>query len=102
MDIEKIEKIKESFTDEQRELYNVLLGDTEKLHREWKLCHDMYRKAIAVVKAKETGPEVRLLLRPASTDYWSRRRLALERTLEQVGMNGLLIEWRREASDAEK
>lgn len=102
MDIKKIEKIRESFTDEQRELYGVLLGDPEKLHREWKLCHDMYRKAIAVVNAKETGPEVRLLLRHASTDYWSRRRLALERTLEQVGMNGLLLEWRREASDAEK
>lgn len=102
MDIEKIEKIKASFTDEQRELYNVLLGDTEKLHREWKLCHDMYKKAIAVVKAKETGPEVRLLLRPASSDYWNRRRLVLERTMEQVGMNDLLTAWRKEASDAEK
>lgn len=102
MDIEKIEKIKASFTDEQRELYNVLLGDTEKLHREWKLCHDMYRKAIAVVKAKETGPEVRLLLRPASSDYWNRRRLVLERSLEEVGMNDLIVTWRREAADAEK
>ena len=102
MDLKKIEKIKESFTDEQRELYNVLLGDTEKLHREWKLCRDMYRKAAAVVNAKETGIEVRLLLRPASTDYWNRRRLVLERTLEEVGMNGLLVAWRREDSDAEK
>ena len=102
MDIEKIEKIKASFTDEQRELYNVLLGDTEKLHREWKLCHDMYRKAVAVVNAKETGPEVRLLLRHASTDYWNRRRLVLERTMEDVGMNDLIVTWRREAADAEK
>ena len=102
MDMEKIDRIRASFTDEQRELYDVLLGDTEKLRREWRLCHDMYRKAAAVVNAKETGQEVRLLLRYASTDYWSRRRLALERTLEQVGMNDLLNEWRKEASGAEK
>ena len=102
MDIEKIEKIKASFTDEQMALYKVLLGDTDKLRKEWMLCHDMYRKAAAVLKAKETGPEVRLLLRPASTDYWNRRRLILERTLEQVGMNDLLVTWRKEAADAEK
>ena len=97
MDMKKIEKIKSSFTDEQYALYNVLLGDREKLKAEWMLCRRMYDQAAAVIKAKETGPEVRLLLMKASTDYWSRRRLALERTLEEVGMNEDLTAWRKEA-----
>lgn len=97
MDLKKIEKIKASFTDEQQELYNILLGDPEKLKAEWFLCRNMYDRAKTVIGAKETGPEVRLLLMKASTDYWSRRRLALERTLEEVGMNDLLMAWRKEA-----
>jgi hypothetical protein len=97
MDMKKIEKIKASFTDEQYNLYNVLLGDKDKLKAEWMLCRRMYDQAVAIIKAKETGPEVRLLLMKASTDYWSRRRLALERTMEEVGMNADLAEWRKEA-----
>lgn len=97
MDMKKIEKIKASFTDEQYALYNVLLGDLEKLKAEWMLCRRMYDQAAAVIKAKETGPEVRLLLRKASTDYWGRRRLVLERSLEEVGLNSVLAEWRKEA-----
>lgn len=96
MDMGKLEKIKASFTDEQMALYNVLLGDVEKLKSEWFFCRKMYDQAAPVIRAKDTGPEVRLLLMKASTDYWSRRRLALERTLEQVGMNGCLAEWRKE------
>ena len=96
MDMKKIEKIKASFTDEQHNLYNILLGDKEKLKAEWMLCRRMYDQAAAVIKAKETGPEVRLLLMKASTDYWNRRRLALERTLEEVGMNEDLAAWRKE------
>jgi hypothetical protein len=96
MDMKKIEKIKASFTDEQHNLYNILLGDKEKLKAEWMLCRRMYDQASAIIKAKETGPEVRLLLMKASTDYWSRRRLALERTLEEVGMNEDLAAWRKE------
>ena len=97
MDQKKIEKIKASFTDEQYALYNVLLGDKDKLKAEWFLCRRMYDQAAAVIKTRETGPEVRLLLMKASTDYWSRRRLALERTLEEVGMNDDLAAWRKEA-----
>ena len=97
MDMQKIEKIKASFTDEQYNLYNVLLGDKDKLKAEWMLCRRMYDQAAAIIMAKETGIEVRMLLMKASTDYWSRRRLALERTMEEVGMNADLVEWRKEA-----
>lgn len=96
MDLKKIEKIKASFTDEQHDLYNVMVGDKEKLKTEWMLCRRMYDQASTVIKAKETGPEVRLLLMKVSTDYWSRRRLALERTMEEVGMNDDLVSWRKE------
>lgn len=100
MDLKKIEKIKQSFTDEQEALYNTLLGDVEKLHAEWTLCRRMYDSAKKVITAKETGPEVRLLLMKCSTDYWNRRRLALERTMEEVGMNSYLEAWRKD--DAQK
>lgn len=100
MDMKKLEKIKASFTDEQENLYNVLLGDPEKLKAEWFLCRRMYDSAAEIIKPKETGIEVRLLLREASTEYWNRRRLALERTMEAVGMNDLLVKWRKEADAA--
>ena len=53
----------------------------------------MYDDAAVVVKEPNIGPEVRILLRNV-TDYWNRRRLALERTMERVGMNNLLVKWR--------
>jgi hypothetical protein len=56
----------------------------------------MYDSAKAVIAAKDTGPEVRIVLRKASTDYWSRRRLILERMLEELGMNDELSAWRKE------
>ena len=85
MDMQKLEKIKASFTDEQNNL-----------KAEWMLGRRMYDQAAAIIKAKETGIEVRLLLREASTAYWNRRRLALERTLAEVGMNEDLVAWRKE------
>lgn len=97
MDMKNLEKIKASFTDEQQNLYNILLGDKEKLKAEWFLCRRMYDSANVVLKAKEIGYEVRAVLKSASTDYWSRRRLALERSLEELGMNADLAAWRKEA-----
>lgn len=99
MDMKKLEKIKASFTDEQWGLYNVLLGDPEKLKAEWFLCRRMYDSALSVIKSKSTGIEVSMVLRAASTEYWNRRRLALERMMEELGMNDLLVGWRKE-SDA--
>lgn len=100
MDVKKLEQIRKSFTAEQQKLYDVLLGDTEKLHAEWLLCRRMYDSAVHVIRDRETGPEVRLVLMKASTDYWDRRRLALERTMEELGMNDRLVDWRKEYNDA--
>lgn len=93
MDLQKIEAIKKSFSDQQARIWQILLGDTAKLEAEWKLCRRMYDDAAAVINEPKIGPEVRLLLRNVS-DYWNRRRLALERTMERVGMNDLLVKWR--------
>lgn len=93
MDLQKIEAIKKSFSDDQKRIYEILLGDTSKLEAEWKLCRRMYDDAAKVINEDKIGPEVRLLLRNVS-DYWNRRRLALERTMERVGMNDLLVKWR--------
>ena len=100
MDMEQLERIKKSFTEEQQKVYDVLLGDIEKLHGEWVLCRRMYDSASAIIEDKYTGQEVRRVLRIASTDYWNRRRLALERTMEILGMNANLSAWRKEYSDA--
>lgn len=74
-------------------MWQILLGDTAKLEAEWKLCRKMYDDVAAVINDSAIGPEVRLLIRNVS-DYWNRRRLALERTMERVGMNDLLVKWR--------
>ena len=100
MDAKKLDQIRKSFTAEQQKLYDVLLGDAEKLHAEWLLCRHMYDSALAVIRDRETGPEVRMVLMKASTDYWDRRRLALERTMEELGMNDSLVDWRKEYNDA--
>ena len=102
MDAKKLEQIRKSFTEEQERLWSVLLGDKEKLRAEWLLCRRMYESARKVISDKSTGPEVRLVLMKASTDYWSRRRLALERTMEELGMNPDLARWRKEEADAKE
>lgn len=94
--LEKLQSIMKSFTPEQRAIYDEMLSDTVKLKAEWFLCNRMYAKAAKVVNDKDTGPDVRIVLRNATTDYWSRRRLALERMLECTGNNDMLVGWRNE------
>jgi hypothetical protein len=93
MDLQKIEAIKKSFSEDQKRVWELLLSDTKKLEAEWKSCRRVYDDAAKIINDPKIGPEVRLLLRNVS-DYWNRRRLALERTLERVGMNDLLVKWR--------
>ena len=42
MDLQKIEAIKKSFSDEQRKIWDFMLADTAKLEAEWKFCRKMY------------------------------------------------------------
>lgn len=93
----KKEDIIKSFTEEQARVYNTMMGNLDHLKSEWMLCRRMYSDFAKVVNAKDVGPEVRLLLRNF-TDYWNRRRLVLERTLERIGENDVLVKWRDEAN----
>jgi hypothetical protein len=75
------EKIIKSFTDEQKKVYENLVGDKARLHNEFKLCRQFYGDVIDIISKKECGQQVRLLLRNVS-DYWQRRMTILERSLE--------------------
>lgn len=91
----KVDDIIRSFTEEQAAVYNAMLGDEHKLKADWTGCKKMYADAIKVINDKSTGPEVRLLLREVS-DYWNRRKLAMERLLKATGKEALLQKWKEE------
>lgn len=93
MGMSKISKIIESFTEEQAAVYNAMLGDKKKLKADWDGCRKMYDDAAKVIADPKCGPEVRLLLRNI-TDYWNRRRLAMERLLERTENSDLLTKWK--------
>lgn len=92
-----IDDIKRSFTEEQQKVYNVMLGDPAKLKADWMGCRQQYMNAMKVINSKDTGPEVRLLLRNIS-DYWDRRKKAMERLLERTGNGDLLKTWKEEVN----
>lgn len=75
------EKLIASFTDEQKKVYENLVGDKKRLVNEFKLCRQFYGDVIDVINKKECGPQVRLFLRNVS-DYWQRRMTIMERSLE--------------------
>lgn len=75
------EKIIKSFTDEQRKVYDNLVGDKKRLVNEFKLCRQFYGDVIDVINKKECGQQVRIFLRNVS-DYWQRRMTIMERSLE--------------------
>lgn len=77
------EKIIASFTDEQKKVYENLVGDKARLRSEFKLCRQFYGDVIDVISKKECGPQVRLFLRNVS-DYWQRRMTIMERSLEAL------------------
>jgi len=81
MSNEKRAKIIESFTPEQKAIYDNLVGDESRLINEFKMCSKFYGDAISVAMDKSTGQEVRLFLRAVS-DYWQRRMKNMERSLE--------------------
>lgn len=78
---EKRKKILDSLTDEQKKIYDNLVGNEDRLKQEFTLCSKFYEEAVKVIFDKSAGPEVRLLLRGVS-DYWQRRMKCMERSLE--------------------
>ena len=75
------EKIISSFTDEQKKVYENLVGDKSRLCNEFKLRRQFYGEVIDVISKKECGQQVRIFLRNVS-DYWQRRMTIMERSLD--------------------
>jgi len=63
-----------------RAIYDGFYGSLDKLKGEWLLCQSQYSQAIAFVQNKEIDYNTRTIMRNVS-DYWIRRRQALERVL---------------------
>lgn len=70
-----------SFTPKQKEVYDNLVGNEDRLSKEFAMCRKFYGDAIDVINNKDTGPQMRLFLRGIS-DYWQRRMKAMERSME--------------------
>lgn len=65
-----------------RAIYDGFYGDLNKLKGEWLLCESQYRQAISFVQNKDIDYNTRTTIRNIS-DYWVRRRQALERVLPE-------------------
>ena len=65
-----------------RAIYDVFYGDLNKLKGEWLLCEAQYRQAISFAQNKDIDYNTRTTIRNIS-DYWVRRRQALERVLPE-------------------
>lgn len=65
-----------------RAIYDGFYGDLAKLKNEWLLCNAQYTQAISFVQNKQIDYNTRTIMRNVS-DYWIRRRQALERVLPE-------------------
>lgn len=65
-----------------RAIYDGFYGDLAKLKNEWLLCNSQYTQAISFVQNKQIDYNTRIIMRNVS-DYWIRRRQALERVLPE-------------------
>lgn len=65
---------------QMKSVYDGFYGDMARLRAEWKLCDSQYKEAIELVTSKDGDFNSRNAVRNVS-DYWMRRRQALERVL---------------------
>lgn len=71
---------KDTMTPEMRQAYNDFYGNVERLRGEWELCNTQYKEVMSTMKGDKVLFNDRMTLRKI-TDYWVRRRQALERSL---------------------
>jgi hypothetical protein len=72
--------VTDTMTPEMKSLYKDFYGNVDRLKGEWDLCTAQYDQALALAISKEGTVYDRLTLRKIS-DYWIRRRHALQRSL---------------------
>ena len=68
-------------TKDMRKVHSDFYGNMERLESEWNLCCDQYETAKEQSLAKNATFDARAAIRKIS-NYWSARRMALERALE--------------------
>ena len=68
-------------TDEMKELYKDFFGNMDRLKGEWQLCNEQYNNAKTILEKNQSTMKARLEIRKI-TDYWIRRRQALERVFD--------------------
>jgi hypothetical protein len=88
----KIEDIIRSFTDDQKKLYDTMMGDEKKLFADWSGCRKMHADAMVVLNDKDIGPQVRLFLM-AISKYWSGRKQLMEDMVTSLGRGDLVSKW---------
>lgn len=85
-----------SFTDEQKKVYDNVLGDIDSIHQGWVMCKKFYDDAKRVVDQKTTGPEVRLYLINTVLSFWMGRLKGIEKLMNFAGHSDLVSEWKKE------
>lgn len=73
-------KIKDTMTPEMRQAHTDFYGNVDRLKGEWELCNAQYKEVMDTLKTESATFEDRMEIRKI-TDYWVRRRQALERAL---------------------
>jgi hypothetical protein len=65
---------------EMKTVYDDFYANAERLRSEWNLCNQQYQATIGFTQGKEQDWEAHMAIRRIS-DYWIRRRTALERAI---------------------
>lgn len=68
-------------TDEMKSVYNDFFGSFDRLKQEWQLCNSQYLEAKSILEKNQSTFKARMEIRRIS-DYWIRRRQALERIFD--------------------
>lgn len=75
-------KKKDTMSPEMRKIHTDFYGNVDRLKGEWELCNAQYAEAMDTLSNGDVIFEDRLEIRKI-TDYWVRRRQALERSLSK-------------------
>lgn len=79
---QKSNEIKKGMPKAMSSLYDDFYGNIERLKGEWELCTQQYKQAIDLAMSDQGTVFHRLTLRKVS-DYWRKRRNALEASLPE-------------------
>lgn len=97
----EVQDIIKSFTDVQKQVYDGMMADKDKLKAEWDACRTMHEKVMAVLDSKDIGPRVRLFLMGIAS-YWSGRKKLMESLVVAMDEKELLSKWVKDVQKANR